>query len=1001
MTSDVCQNVEVIGWLYQYYISEKKDKVFADLKKNKKINPENIPTATQLFTPNWIVRYLVENSLGRLWMLNHPDSRLIERMDYYIKSDQPETDYLCISSPEEIRVCDPACGSGHMLTYAFDLLYAMYEEEGYSPQDIPEKILVNNLYGIEIDKRAGELAAFALTMKARGKHHQLFGKGIKPNICVLEPIHFEQDELDDYMNFIGRELFSPFLQITLHQFKEADNFGSLIRPAITDAAEVLNVLESKDVLGEVLFQKTHEKVLQVLRQSIYLSNKYHVVIANPPYMGSRNMNGRLAQWLKSNYSDSSSDLFSSFIVRNTELTIEKGQLGFMSPFVWMFISTHTKLRKLLLSKKTITSLVQLEYSGFDGATVPICIFTVGNSHYPEFRGSYVRLSDFRGSENQGPRTLEAIKNSNCGWFYRASSSDFQRIPGSPIAYWTTGRIRKIFHDATQLGKISPVKQGLATADNDQFLRLWFEIGQDKCGFGFANRSEAMLSKKKWFPYNKGGGFRKWYGNNEYLVNWEFDGKEIREFGTENGGKARSRSQNCDFYFLPSITWSFVSSAYFGVRHSDSGAIFDVGGSSVFPAVQDHFWTVAYLCSKQTHRFLQIINPTLNFQVGNVASLPILKEAISYRRGPISELSQSLIEIARKDWDSYEISWDFNTLPLLHDEFLQTTLRSTYFNLRSHWQKMSMHMKELEEGSNQLFIEAYELQNDMTPDVPLREITLTCNPHYRYGDDRSEEDLEKLLLADTMRELVSYAVGCMFGRYALDKPGLILADQGKTIDDYLKLVPEPAFMADENNVIPVLDGNWFHDDIADRFHKFLRVTFGKESYEDNLRFVEKALNINDRRNFNMRTYFLNEFYSDHVKYYRKRPIYWMFSSSRGSFNALVYLHRYKPDTVSVILNDYLREFQTKLASQKNQHEAISIRTSSNQNERVQALKEIEKINKIILELKEYEDEVLFPLATRQVNIDLDDGVKINYPKFGKALKKVPGLSSTKVIRDTFA
>ena len=424
--SSTSLEVEVIGWLYQFYISEKKDEVFEGLKKNRKITPENIPAATQLFTPHWIVRYLVENSLGRLWMLNRPDSRLVEQMDYYIKPEQPESDFLHISSPEEIKICDPACGSGHMLTYAFDLLYAIYEEEGYDPAEIPEKILTHNLYGIEIDERAGELAAFALTMKARSKQRRFFRKQVQPNICVLGNIQFGEDELAQVvsrqLSAISKETKTAFLH-DLKAFEEADNFGSLIRPQMTagQIAEVKKVVTDNCKLTTDIFERAAlEKVLQALRQADYLSPKYHVVIANPPYMGGKGMNGRLAKWLKDNYPDVKSDLFSAFIVRNTEMALPKGQLGFMTPFVWMFISSYEKLRSFLINQKTITSLIQLEYSGFEGATVPICTFTVENDHKPDFKGGYIRLSDFRGSDNQAPKTLEAIKNPDCDWFYRAS-----------------------------------------------------------------------------------------------------------------------------------------------------------------------------------------------------------------------------------------------------------------------------------------------------------------------------------------------------------------------------------------------------------------------------------------------------------------------------------------------------------------------------------------------------------------------------------------------------
>ena len=409
MTPDACADVEVIGWLYQFYISEKKDAVFQGLKKNQKITPENIPAATQLFTPHWIVRYLVDNALGRLWLLNRPQSRLAEQMEYYIPPEQAETDFLRIKGPEDIKVCDPACGSGHMLTYAFDLLYAMYEEEGYDPAEIPEKILTHNLYGIELDERAGELAAFALTMKARARQRRFFNKRVKPNICVLEKVSFSREELDEYMSAVGRDLFTHGLRETLQQFSEADNFGSLIVPRVANVADVLATLEAKDMAGNLFLADTHQRVLRVLRMADYLSPRYAVVVANPPYMGGKGMNPRLSAWLKENYEPVKSDLFSAFVVRNIELALPKGQLGFMTPFVWMFISSYEKLRTFLIDQKTITSLIQLEYSGFDGATVPICTFTVENAHKPNFRGGYVRLSDFRGADQQGPRALEIIQ----------------------------------------------------------------------------------------------------------------------------------------------------------------------------------------------------------------------------------------------------------------------------------------------------------------------------------------------------------------------------------------------------------------------------------------------------------------------------------------------------------------------------------------------------------------------------------------------------------------
>jgi type II restriction/modification system DNA methylase subunit YeeA len=968
MTPDACEDVEVIGWLYQFYISEKKDEVFDGLKKNKKITPENIPAATQLFTPHWIVRYLVENSLGRLWLLNRPGSKLIEQMDYYIKPEQTETDFLRIAKPEEIKICDPACGSGHMLTYAFDLLYAIYEEEGYEPAEIPEKILTNNLYGIEIDERAGELAAFALTMKARAKQRRFFNKGVKPNICVLENVHFDGNELKDYMDFVGRDLFTAPLQTTLRQFEEADNFGSLIRPDVPDVEGILRILESKNGSGQLFISMTHQKVLQALRQADYLSPKYHVVIANPPYMGGKGMNGRLAVWLKDNYADVKSDLFSAFIVRNTEMTLPKGQLGFMSPFVWMFISSYEKLRSFLINQKTITSLVQLEYSGFDGATVPICTFTVENAHRPDFKGGYVRLSDFRGSENQGPRTLEAIKNPDCGWFHRASASDFKKIPGNPIAYWVSEAVRRAY-DGSKVSDNYEVKEGLGTRDDSTFLRQFWEVEHKSIRF-------SPIDHQKWVPVDKAGGFRKWYGSIGEVMNWEDDGKDIRNF-------PKSCIRNTRYFFKHAIGWGKVGSGITSFRlRNDSFAFVDAAPSAFGGNLQS---LLAQLNSNVIKKLLSIQGGTLNVTVGVANSLP-LTDAM------VGTLPNDAIALSKADWDSFETSWAFTSLPLFSPDHHQPTLKATYQNLNAHWREMTLEMQRLEEENNRIFIKAYGLQDELKPEVPLNEITLTCNPHYRYGNDKNEDELESLLLADTMRELVSYAVGCMFGRYALEKPGLILANQGETIADYLKRIPEPSFTADDDNVIPMLDGDWFTDDIAERFRKFLRVAFGDEHYEANLKFVEQGLNIKDKRNYSIRDYFLGEFYTDHVKRYKKRPIYWLFSSPKGSFNALIYMHRYRPDTVSVVLNDYLREFRTKLTSHKNHLEAVSISASSSQGEKTKALKEIEKITKMIAEMEEYERDVLYPLATEQVEIDLDEGVKVNYPKLGAALKKIVGLDA---------
>ena len=997
MTPDACEDVEVIGWLYQFYISEKKDEVFDGLKKNKKITPENIPAATQLFTPHWIVRYLVENSLGRLWLLNRPGSKLVEQMEYYIKPEQPETDFLKISRPEDIKICDPACGSGHMLTYAFDLLYAIYEEEGYEPAEIPEKILTHNLYGIEIDERAGELAAVALTMKARAKHRRFFSKGVKPNVCVLQNLHFDQQEIDEYMDFVGRDLFTLPLQRTLKQFEEADNFGSLIRPDLTDVDAVLGMLESKSVSGHLFLSQTHQKVLQALRQADYLSPKYHVVIANPPYMGIKGMNGELSSWLKSNYPTSKSDAFSCFIERGLELIKNRAYCAMVTMESWMFLSSFEKLRMKVLGSVSIQSMVHMPYLGKGGTSMGISFgttaFILNRQMDPSYKGLYCCIryyeTDDAGVPHQFPPKNERLS--------LASSSDFLKIPGSPIAYWIGDKARKAYESGENIGSMCYGQPGLQTSDNNQFIRLWHEVTFEKIGFGFQSSEVAAQSKYKWFPYLKGGDYRRWYGNHEYLVNWFNNGIDIKQFVSKKypylKGNIDYVVKDRGYYFKELVSYTKMTSAKFNARTSQKGFLFDVAGSSIFPDYTDRMPLLGFLNSKTCDVFLRAQNPTMNIQSGDINNLPFSKSLIGDKYLALNSIIDSCINLSKPDWDSYETSWDFMNLPLLNPAYYQPTLKATYQNLRTHWREMMLEMQRLEEENNRIFIEAYGLQDELTPEVPLNEITLTCNPHYRYGGDKNEDELEALLLADTLRELVSYAVGCSFGRYSLDKPGLILANQGETLADYLAQVPQPTFPADDDNVIPLLDGDWFTDDIAERFRQFLRVAFGEAHYEDNLRFVEQGLNIKDKRNYSIRDYFLNEFYTEHVKRYKKRPIYWLFSSPKGSFNALIYMHRYRPDTVSVVLNDYLREFRTKLTAHKSHLEAVSISGSASQGEKTKALKEIESLRKIIDELDGYERDILYPLATEQLEIDLDDGVKANYPKFGAALKKIVGLDAS--------
>jgi type II restriction/modification system DNA methylase subunit YeeA len=933
------------------------------------------------------VRYLVENSLGRLWMLNRPNSRLVEQMDYYIKpapaadgSEQPETDFLRINKPEEIKICDPACGSGHMLTYAFDLLYAIYEEEGYETADIPTLILTHNLYGIEIDERAGELAAFALTMKARAKQRRFFRNAVQPHICVLENVHFDEGELNEYMDVIGRDLFTDELRETLGQFEQANNFGSLIVPKLRDPAETLRMVEARDFAGDLLLNDVQERVVAVLSMAEALSPKYHMVIANPPYMGGKGMNESLSKFLSENFQAGKTDLMTAFILRGNSLAKNSGRLAAVTLDSWMFLSTYEKLRSVVFSDHDIASMVHVGWNCFpDGHLYNRGTAFVFRKRVEGQKGIFIGLDDLPAIEDRENAFLERITSRKN--VFLKDTKDFEEIPGAPITYWISEKTLNIIRENESIGKYAETKVGLQTGDNDQFLRQWSEVDFSNIGLNLSQET-AKKADCKWFPCNKGGDFRKWYGNHEYVVNWQNDGKRLRSF-TDHKGKLRSRPQNTAYYFREAISWSDVTSFSNSFRYFPEGFINDATGHSAFGGDENwKFSLMAYCNGKFANKLAKLINPTIHFHIGYFNKLPYAESAFN---ATSVKCARRATELSKSDWDAYETSWDFTTLPLLHSDCRAQTLKSSYANLRASWQSMTHEMQRLEEENNRIFIDAYGLQDELTPEVPLEEITLSCNPAYRYGLKNDAETNETRLRADTMAEFLSYAVGCMFGRYALDKPGLILANQGETIEDYLKQIPEPSFPADDDNVIPMLDGDWFTDDIAERFREFLRITFGEKRYEENLRFVEQALGKDIRK------YFLKDFYNDHVRRYKKRPIYWLFSSPKGSFNALIYMHRYRPDTVSVVLNDYLREFRTKLTSRRDHLEAVSISANSSSAEKTKAIKDIEKISKIIVELADYERDVLYPLATRQVEIDLDDGVKVNYPKFGDALKKITGLS----------
>ncbi|QPN59733.1 BREX-1 system adenine-specific DNA-methyltransferase PglX [Synechococcus sp. CBW1002] len=975
ISDDDCQDVEILGWLYQFYIAEKKDEVMA---RKKAVPTEDIPAVTQLFTPHWIVRYLVENSLGRLWLLNRPGSKLREQMPYYIEGET-ETEFLKISKPEEIKLLDPACGSGHILTYAFDLLTLIYEEEGYAPSEIPGLILQHNLSGLEICPRAAQLAELALVLKGREKSRRFLQPEqlVRPRIIELQNLRFQAHELNNYIEALDLgELFDHTLFKLLRQFEEAQAFGSLIQPCLNEqeVASVRLAMERKNLDDQIFLRETHRKVLRVLNQAETLTQKYHVIAANPPYMGGKGMNPVVKQFLQENFADYKSDLFAGFIARSLTLTLSKGFLGFMTPFVWMFISSYEKLRARLIVHATITSLVQLEYSGFDGATVPICAFSLQNSRQKGFLGGYVRLSDFRGSENQGPRTLEAISNPQCGWFFRADSDNFRRIPGSPIAYWATASIREVFEAGTPLGSKSEPRVGLQTGENARFVRCWHEVDSEKMGFLIPSREEAAKSLRKWFPYNKGGDFRRWYGNQEFVVDWERDGSRVRNFKFQDGSP-RSYIRNSDRYFSPSISWSKISSGLPAFRFFPQGFIFDVAGTSVFSNSHGESLDVlGFANSLVAQVILKTISPTLNFEVGHIASLPLLPDP---RPSSHRDLIESLVSLARIDWNNFEASWDFARLPLLNSELKGQTLATSWRNWELQSAAAIRRMQELETENNSLYIAAYGLNGELKPEVPEDQITLAC------AEQRKD-----------IGAFLSYAIGCMMGRYSLDQPGLILADsrdsQAAQLAAYEEKVGKPLseveFRPDADAIIPVLDGEWFEDDIVARTREFLEVTFPESTVTDNLRFIEESLGKDIRK------YFCSDFYKDHLQTYKKRPIYWMVQSPKKGFACLIYLHRYTKDTLNQVLNNYFRPYLQKLEARLAQLGLDQLNDGLPTRERTAARKEAEKITKVLKECEAWEQDALLPLAQQRIELDLDDGVKVNYLKLQDVLAPIPGLAA---------
>ncbi|WP_110928090.1 BREX-1 system adenine-specific DNA-methyltransferase PglX [Bacillus massiliglaciei] len=981
---DNWMKVEVIGWLYQYYIAEEKDRVF---KEKKKYRPEEIPFATQLFTPDWIVRYMVQNSLGHYWIESHPEhSDLLNNWEFYLESSISETKFEEKLTPyinkelnvEDIKCFDPAMGSGHILVYMFDVLYEIYSKCGYMEREIPKLIIENNIYGLDIDDRAYQLACFSVVMKALEYNERFFRsierEGLKLNLASIQETNNLNEE--DIIFIAGEDSGTLYEKISnfINKFQDAKTIGSLIRldtyekNFLNERLININNNPPKDLFEEEIRKKVLELLPKLIIQAEIMTTRYDILVTNPPYMGNRYMNEKLSQFLVKEYPDSKLDTFASFMEIDHYLK-PFALFSLINQHSWMFISSYEKLRDKILKNKNICSMLHLGTRAFEdigGEVVQTTAFVLRNGYIPKMTGIFLRLVDFKGAKEKQVKTIEAIQNSRVNYKYICNNESFKQIKGLPIAYWVSERVRGIFDKSISIREIAKPRVGQNTGDNNRFLRQWFEVDFKKIGFNYQSREDALNSYNKWFPYNKGGKFRKWYGNLDYVINWEDDGKEIKDYAViRNKGKHWSRYiQNLDYIFKEGLTWSDISGSSFGVRYLESGFIFDVTGSMAFPSKEDIYYITAFLCSKISYEFLIMLNPTLHFQTGNIANLPIIFTEDSRIKKRIDDLARINIEICKVDWDSYEISWDFKVHPLLINSGISTIEDSLKLWNESVQGRFKL-LKSNEEEINKIFIDIYGLNNEISPVVDEENVIIR-----REG---SESDI---------KSFISYAVGCIFGRYSLDTEGLIYAGGEFDPNRYKN------FSIDKDNIVPILPGAYFEDDVVSKFIDFVKTSFGEDSLHENLDFIAENLGRkkSETAKETIGRYFLNEFFKDHVKTYKKRPIYWLFTSGKQkAFNCLIYMHRYDQTTLSRIRMDYLHEYQIRLDTERKSLVSI-IEGHSTTKEISNAKKELKALDKKIEELKDY-DELLHHMADMQIEIDLDDGVVVNYEKFQGLVAKI--------------
>ena len=945
--------VEIIGWLYQYYISKKHDEIVNIYKGT--VKKADIPAATQLFTTGWVVRYMVDNSLGRYWIERNPQSKLAEKLEFFVTPKNGEIQYVDEKiNPTDLTFFDPCMGSGHILVYAFDVLMEIYREVGYSDRDAALSIVENNLFGMDIDKRAYQLAYFAVMMKARSYNRRALTKGISNNLAVVEESNFINKfacnglTTDSEQNKIGEYL--------VEIYKDAQEIGTLQTVEKKDYKGFIDYLnwiwnnaDNIDIFSTTWLNDTLPKMLQLAKQAEIMSNKYAVVCTNPPYMNK--LEGQLKKFVVDNYKAYSGDLFSVFIYRNFDYCKVDGYSAFMTPFVWLFIKTYEALRTYIIDTKAITTLVQMEYSAFEEATVPICSFVLKNGKATE-KALCFRLSDFKGGMTvQKKKVLEAIANKKCGYLYEADQLNFLKISGCPIAYWLSDNVFLSFDLETISRYISP-RIGLVTGDTDRFLRLWFEVDIKKILWNCKNNLEAKKSQMKWFPYQKGGAYRKWYGNNEYIINWENDGWECKN-DNYSGTRVKSHNYNGDYAFKRAITWTKISSGKFACRYVPNGFMFDDAGPICTVDEDNLPYTLTLLNSKVGNFYLSILSPTMNFLPGHINAIPIDMNTIK-KNNDCVELENTVIDVSKKEWDSFETSWDFQKHPL--SSYAVDKVSMSFEIWTKECDERFNLLKANEEELNHIFIDIYGLQDELTPEVEDKDVTVR------------KADLQR-----DIKSLLSYAVGCMFGRYSLDTEGIAYAGGEWDNSKYDTFIP------DADNCIPITDEEYFEDDIVGLFCAWLKKVYGEDTLEENLDFIANALGNKGKTSREViRNYFLTDFIKDHIKTYQKRPIYWLFDSGKqNGFKALVYMHRWNADTIGNVRVEYLHRIQRVYEKEITRMQEI-IDNSHDNKEISNATKRKEKLQKQIKETKDYDAKIAH-LALSRIDINLDDGVKVNYEK----------------------